>query len=295
MPQVNRAITKPIGHGEVALGRRWRLGRELHGAGYNQAIVLPNSLKSALVPFFARIPRRTGWRGEMRYGLVNDLRRLDEQALPLMVQRFVALGLEPGESLPGQLPQPYLVVDPDAAQRCRYSFGLAADRPILALCPGAEFGAAKCWPPEYYAELAQSYLHRSWQVVLYGSANDGAVCAQIRHGAGEHPHCHNLAGRTSLAEAVDLLSLSAAVVSNDSGLMHIAAALQRPLLAIYGPTSPGFTPPLSPVAATLVSDIDCAPCFQRECPLGHHRCLRDTPVSLVTGKLDTLLAESGSD
>jgi heptosyltransferase-2 len=292
MPQVNRAIAMPIGHGQLQLGHRWRLGRELRAQHYDQAILLPNSLKSALIPFFARIPRRTGWRGEMRYGLLSDLRILDEAALPLMVQRFVALGMARGATLPGQLPEPHLVVDPQAAQRCRSVVGLSADRPILALCPGAEFGAAKRWPAQYYAELAGKYLARGWQVTLYGSANDREICAQIKGASGDHPHCHNLAGATSLAEVVDLLSLSAAVVSNDSGLMHIAAALQRPLLAIYGATSPDFTPPLSAVSALLVSEIDCAPCFQRECPLGHHRCMKDTLPQQAAAKLETLLANS---
>jgi len=292
MPEVNRAIAMPLGHGELGLEKRWRLGRELRANHYDQAILLPNSLKSALVPFFARIPRRTGWRGEMRYGLVNDLRRLDAAALPLMVQRFIALGLDAAAPLPQNLPEPRLVVDARAAEACRNRVGLATDLPILALCPGAEFGTAKRWPPEYYAELARDYLCQGWQVVLYGSDNDREVCTQIRRDTGEHRHCHDLAGRTSLAEAVDLLSLSAAVVSNDSGLMHIAAALQRPLLAIYGATSPAFTPPLSAVSALLLSDIACAPCFERECPLGHHRCMRDTPPSMAAAKLQALLAAS---
>lgn len=290
MPQVNRAWPMSLGHGELGLGRRRRLGRELRAENYDQAILLPNSLKSALVPFFARIPRRTGWRGEMRYGLLNDLRALDKVALPLMVQRFVALAMEPGMPVPGQLPEPRLVVDSAAAEQCRSKVGLHPDLPILALCPGAEFGAAKRWPPEYYAELARDYLAQGWQVALYGSANDHEVCTQIRRGSGEHKHCLNLAGHTSLAEAVDLLSLSRAVISNDSGLMHIAAALQRPLLAIYGPTSPDFTPPLSAASALLVSNIDCAPCFQRECPLHHHRCMRDMSPSLAAVKLNALLA-----
>ena len=173
-----------------------------------------------------------------------------------------------------------------ALRKLSQRVGLDPDLPILALCPGAEFGAAKRWPPEYYAEVARDYLCQGWQVALYGSANDREVCAQIRRDAGEHRHCHDLAGRTSLAEAVDLLSLSTAVISNDSGLMHIAAALQRPLLAIYGATSPDFTPPLSSVSALLLSDIDCAPCFQRECPLGHHRCMRDTAAALAAAKLE---------
>ena len=294
MPEVRRAITMPLGHGELGLVQRRRLGRELRAAHYDQAILLPNSLKSALIPFFARIPRRTGWRGEMRYILLNDMRTLDEQALPLMVQRFLSLGLDAGKTLPSTLPEPHLVVDPEAAEQCRSRVGLDRDLPILALCPGAEFGTAKRWPPRYYAELARDYLQQGWQVVLYGLANDRDVCEQIRRDSGEHALCHDLAGRTSLAEVVDLLSLSTAVISNDSGLMHIAAALQRPLLAIYGATSPDFTPPLSPLSTVLRSDIDCAPCFQRECPLGHHRCMRDLPPALAAAKLEALLAASES-
>ncbi len=289
MPEVRQAITKPIGHGEPALGRRWKLGRAMRQDKYDQAILLPNSFKSALVPFFARIPRRTGWRGEMRYGLLNDLRVLDEGTYPLMVQQFAALGMEPGAELPQQLPPPRLVVDQQQAQACREKFDLAADAPLLALCPGAEFGGAKRWPAEYYAQLARQYLDRGWQVALFGSANDQAVTAEIYTGSGGSNQCFDLAGRTSLAEAVDMLSLATAVVSNDSGLMHIAAALSRPLLVVYGATSPGFTPPLNDNSEVVVSDIDCAPCFERECPLGHHRCMRDTPPSRLAVKLDVLL------
>jgi len=177
-------------------------------------------------------------------------------------------------------------------QQARDEFALMPGLPVLALCPGAEFGTAKCWPPEYFAQLATSYLQQGWQVLLFGSDNDRQVCALIHAASGGHPACIDLAGRTSLAQAVDLLSLAAAVVSNDSGLMHIAAALGRPLLAIYGATSPEFTPPLGTRAALQVSDIDCAPCFQRECPLGHHRCMRDTLPEVVGDKLLALLAES---
>jgi heptosyltransferase-2 len=290
MPEVRSAITMPVGHGELGLGRRWRLGRELRARRYDQALLLPNSFKSALVPFFAGIRRRTGWRGEQRYGLVNDLRVLDEQALPLMVQRFVALGQAPGEAMPARLPAPRLAIDRDQALDCGNRLGLAPERPLLALCPGAEFGGAKRWPDTYYAELAERYLEKGWQVALFGSANDQPVTAVIREQCGNHPRCLDLAGRTRLAEAVDLLSLATAVVSNDSGLMHIAAALARPLVVVYGATSPDFTPPLSDNAAIVASDIDCAPCFQRECPLGHHGCMRYTPMERVAQELETLLA-----
>ena len=289
MPEVRQALSKRIGHGEPALGRRWKLGRALRSEGYEQAILLPNSFKSGLIPFFAGISQRTGWRGEWRYGLLNDLRVLDASALPLMVQQFAALALEPGETLPSPLPTPRLVVDGEQAAACREKFGLLPQLPVLALCPGAEFGGAKRWPSSYYAELASTYLKRGWQVALYGSANDRGVTGEIAAACKDAGPCYDLAGQTTLAEAVDMLSLSAAVVSNDSGLMHIAAALSRPLVVVYGATSPGFTPPLNENSAVIEPSIDCAPCFQRECPLGHHRCMRDTPAGRVAAKLDALL------
>ncbi len=290
MPEVRSAITMPVGHGELGLAKRWRLGRQLRSQKYDQALLLPNSLKSALVPFFAGISRRTGWRGEQRYGLLNDLRELDEQALPLMVQRFLALGQAIGEAIPDGFTAPRLVVDEAQASLVLQRFHLAPDAPLLALCPGAEFGSAKRWPAAHYAELAERYLALGWQVVLLGSDRDQAVTQEIRELCKSKRDCVDLAGHTRLAEAVDLLSRADAVVSNDSGLMHIAAALARPLVVVYGATSPDFTPPLNDNAAVVVSDIDCAPCFARECPLGHHGCMRYTPMQRVAEELDSLLA-----
>jgi heptosyltransferase-2 len=292
MPEVSTALNKPIGHGELALGRRRKLGQQLRASNYDQAIVLPNSFKSALIPFMARIPKRTGWRGEYRYGLLNDMRTLNPKAMPLMVQRFVALAQDAKTTLPAVLPEPSLLVDAGVANLVREQFGMAVNLPILALCPGAEFGSAKRWPAAYFAELANDYLAQGWQVALFGSAKDGAVTEDIISACGGHEQCYDLAGKTSLGEAVDLLSLADAVVSNDSGLMHIAAALGRPTLVIYGATSPAFTPPLTERAAIVLSDIECAPCFQRECPLQHHRCMRDTLPAQVTAKLAALLIAS---
>ncbi|MFT4825063.1 MAG: heptosyltransferase-2 [Halioglobus sp.] len=294
MPEVSRAIVKPIGHGELGLGRRRKLGRVLRENRYDQAILLPNSFKSALAPFMARIPKRTGWRGEMRYGLLNDMRALDESRLPLMVERFVALGQDANQSLPLKLPAPHLAVENDRVARCAQKFGFDRKRPILALCPGAEFGSAKRWPAEYYAQVATHYLSMGWQVVLFGSAKDREVTAEIRKGCNNNPECFDLAGNTELAEAVDLLSLATAVLSNDSGLMHIASALRRPVLVVYGATSPAFTPPLSEQSDTVIPTIDCAPCFARECPLGHHRCMRETGAEMVIAKLDALLLQGRS-
>lgn len=294
MPEVRSAITMPVGHGELGLWRRWRLGRKLRLRNYDQALLLPNSLKSALVPFFAGISRRTGWRGEYRYGLLNDLRQLDEQALPLMVQRFLSLGQDAGEAIPDRVPCPQLVVDEAQAAHVLQRFNLAPDSPLLALCPGAEFGSAKRWPAAHYAELAEHYLDLGWQVMLLGSASDRPVTQEIGELCDSRRNCVDLAGHTRLAEAVDLLSQADAVVSNDSGLMHIAAALSRPLVVVYGATSPDFTPPLNDNAAVVVSDIECAPCFARECPLGHHGCMRYTPMQRVAQELDSLLARGAA-
>jgi heptosyltransferase-2 len=296
MPEVRRAIEMPLGHGQFGFRARRRIGRALRREAYGRAIVLPNSWKSALVPFFAGIARRTGWRGEMRHGLLNDLRYLDENALPLMVQRFLALGCDSDEALPAPMPLPRLLADGRRARQRAADFGVEAGRPLLALCPGAEFGPAKCWPAESFAALASRYLERGWQVMLCGSQNDRGACEEVVHhlrGNGlALDDCHNLAGRTTLDEVVDLLSVADAVVSNDSGLMHIAAALSRPVLALYGATSPGFTPPLGERVAWIDSGIDCAPCFQRQCPLGHHRCMRELTEAQVAQRLDELLGRA---
>ncbi len=291
MPEVRKGIAMPVGHGRLNLSVRWHLGRELRGARYEQAILLPNSLKSALVPWFARIPRRTGWRGEMRYGLLNDLRRLDKDRYPLMIQRFAALAYPDGAELPAQLPYPALTIDAPAQERLLAQFGLG-DAPFLALCPGAEFGPAKRWPEKHYAVVASAMIERGWRVAIFGSGNDQPVAENIVQALlpTQRERVVNLAGHTRLEQAVDLLAAAAAVVSNDSGLMHIAAAVGRPLAVVYGSTSPGFTPPLAEQVRVLQIPVDCGPCFQRECPLGHLKCLETLYPQMVLQALDELIA-----
>lgn len=291
MPGVRRALDAPFRHGQLGLSARHRLGRELRRERYRQAIVLPNSFKSALVARFARIPLRTGWRGEWRYPLLNDCRVLDEARYPLMVQRFAALAQAPDEPLPDPLPVPRLLADARGVEEALRVHRLDRDRPVLALCPGAEFGEAKQWPAEHHAELAAGRIRDGWQVWLFGSANDRPIADSIRDrlSAEERVLCHNLTGRTSLAQAIDLLSVADAVVSNDSGLMHVAAALRRPLVALFGSTSWSFTPPMSEPVAMLATDIDCRPCFQRSCPLGHRHCLVRLSPDDVSRYLDTVL------
>ncbi|WP_447594422.1 lipopolysaccharide heptosyltransferase II [Aquipseudomonas campi] len=292
MPEVRAALSFPLGHGVLDLASRRRIGKSLAGR-YDQAILLPNSLKSALVPFFAGIPLRTGWKGEMRYGLLNDLRKLDKARYPLMIERFMALAYAPGAPLPQPYPQPRLQIDEASRERALAKFGLTLDRPVLALCPGAEFGEAKRWPAEHYAKVAELKIRDGWQVWLFGSKNDhpGGETIRERLIPGLREEVTNLAGQTSLAEAIDLMSAAGAVVSNDSGLMHVAAALNCPLVAIYGSTSPQFTPPLAEQVEVVRLGIECSPCFERTCRFGHYNCLRELKPRPVVEALARLSAD----
>ncbi|NER61303.1 lipopolysaccharide heptosyltransferase II [Pseudomonas sp. MAFF212428] len=289
MPEVRQALSFPLGHGALELATRRRIGKSLAGQ-YDQAILLPNSLKSALVPFFAGIPQRTGWRGELRYGLLNDVRKLDKARYPLMIERFMALGYPAGAALPKPYPRPSLQIEAGSRDAALAKFGLSLDRPVLALCPGAEFGEAKRWPSEHYAKVAEIKIREGWQVWLFGSKNDHAVGESIRERLipGLREESVNLSGETSLAEAIDLLSCSDAVVSNDSGLMHVAAALNRPLVAVYGSTSPGFTPPLAEQVEVVRLGLECSPCFDRTCRFGHYNCLRQLEPEAVASALQRL-------
>ncbi|ARU90063.1 lipopolysaccharide heptosyltransferase II [Pseudomonas sp. M30-35] len=292
MPEVRNALSFPLGHGVLQLATRRKIGKSLKDQ-YDQAILLPNSLKSALVPFFAGIPKRTGWKGEMRYGLLNDVRTLDKERYPLMIERFMALAFEPGVELPKPYPKPLLEIDPVSRDAALAAFGLSLDRPVLALCPGAEFGEAKRWPSEYYAKVAELKIREGWQVWLFGSKNDHAVGEDIRDRLipGLREEVSNLSGDTSLAQAIDLLSCAGAVVSNDSGLMHVAAALDRPLVSVYGSTSPQFTPPLAEQVEIVRLGIECSPCFDRTCRFGHYNCLRQLKPRPVIEALDRLVAD----
>lgn len=280
MPEVTATMVLPFAHGQLDLRRRYAIAKKLRTEKFNQAIALPNSFKSALFLWWTRIPVRTGWNREMRFLLLNDVRRLDKKRYPLMVERFLALGLEKIAPLPAVYPYPELATSTELQQAVLQKLGLSiSGAPILALCPGAEFGPSKRWPEKYYAEVASAKLAAGWQVWLFGSSKDSAVTEKIMQ-LTDH-RCINLAGRTRLDEAIDLLSLAGVVVTNDSGLMHIAAALKKPVIAIYGSTSPDFTPPLSEQAKILKLSLPCQPCFTRGCPLKHHLCMEGLTPSLV--------------
>ncbi len=289
MPEIRNFIELPLGHGELGLKIRYQIAKGLRGEHYDQAIVLPNSFKSALIPFFAKIPKRTGWVGEMRYGLLNDARPLDKQKYPLMIERFAALAYPKNHKLPEQLPWPTLTTQAADVEQALAKQNLEkSQQRILALCPGAEFGPAKRWPAEHFAQLASTMLQQGWQVWLFGSPKEQPQADIIQRET--QNQCVDLIGKTSLADAIDLMACGSAVVSNDSGLMHIAAALEKPLVVMYGSSSPGFTPPLSKQVRVITLSLECSPCFKRVCPLEHLKCLQDLPPQQVITSLQELLA-----
>lgn len=272
MPEINRAIISPFGHGALLLKQRYDFAKKLRAEQYSQAIILPNSFKSALIPFWAHIPIRTGWLGEFRFGLLNDARSLNKKNYPKMIDRFAALAFPANNKLPSDFLIPKFNIQPEQVEHALKKYNLKQSEKILALCPGAEFGSSKRWLPEYFAAVANQKISEGWSVWLFGSQNDLAIAAEIQ--AITHNQCENLIGKTNLSEALDLLSLANTVVTNDSGLMHIAAALDRKVIAIYGSTSTAFTPPLSNKATILQLNLPCQPCFARTCPLKHHNCMK---------------------
>lgn len=294
MPEVNQAIEMPLGHGDIDLLGRRRIGKKLKANNYTHAYICPNSAKSALIPWFADIPTRVGWKGEMRYGLLNDLRP-NKKSFQYMVERYVALAHPKSEminskSLGGldNLPHPKLAIDANIQQATLNKFSLSTTKPVLGLCPGAEFGPAKQWPVEHYAAVANEMINQGYQVWLFGSAKDKETTENIKSLVdSNNQHCvFNLAGDTSLIEAVDLLAACQTVVSNDSGLMHVAAAVGCHVVGVYGSTSPKYTPPLAKKVDIVSTDIECRPCFKRECPLGHLKCLKDLPAIDVISKIE---------
>ncbi|MCX7145705.1 MAG: lipopolysaccharide heptosyltransferase II [Sulfuritalea sp.] len=280
MAEVDEVIVNPFGHGEFNFGARRALGRRLSSADYQQAYVLPNSWKSALAPFFAGIPRRIGYQGEARYLLLNERHRLDVAAHPQLVQRYAALA----GPLPAILPQAHLSSTVEQQQAVRRALDLPLDAAPVIFCPGAEYGPAKRWPAQHFAALARLVATPQNPVWLVGSAKDAAVGEEIVRAA--EGAALNLCGRSSLEQAIDLLASARCVVSNDSGLMHVAAALGRPLVALYGSSSPAYTPPLSPHAKIVSRNLPCSPCFKRECPLGHFDCMNGITPQQVAATLN---------
>jgi heptosyltransferase-2 len=281
MRGIGEIIDAPAAHGELGWRARRRLGRALSTRGYTHAYVLPNTWKSALVPCFARVPVRIGYVGELRYGLLTDALRIDRKGAPQLVARYAALALGSSDA-GGEVPAPRLVPDTANLHAAMDALRLSRDPAIAIFCPGAEFGPAKRWPAEHFATLAKRLGDDGYTIWILGSPNDrGPVQELVAALRGAAFPVIDLAGRTDLGTAIDLMSVASLVVSNDSGLMHAAAAVDAPLVALFGSSSPAYTPPLSHNARIAKIDIACSPCFKRECPLGHFRCMRDLSPDLV--------------
>lgn len=280
MPEVTDVIPLPAGHGELRLGLRWRLSRRLREREYDRAIVAKRSLKSALIPWLARIPRRTGVLGEWRFGLLNDIRSLDDDELPLTAHRYAALGIGPDERLdPDAVRGPRLRVDPDGQGDRVRELGLGGRGPVAGLAPGAAYGPSKRWPLERWGELAAGLGELGWRVWIFGSDDEREAARAVREAGG--PAVRDLTGRTSLPDVVDLMDLCSVVVTNDSGLMHVASGVDVHVVALFGSTSPRRTPPLTRRRTILWLELPCSPCFEPTCPLGHRDCLRTLDVDRV--------------
>lgn len=280
MPQVDEVIEFPFQHGGLQFKARRAIAKQVQGR-FDTAYVLPNSLKSALLPFLASVPKRVGYLGEARVGLLTH-RLKNPKNKPPMVAFYSALSGDK-EGLENDRPQ--LKLAPAAVQAALAAVGLQAGG-YYAFAPGAEYGPAKRWPAIHFAELARA-LDRP--ALLLGSGKEAALCEEISGAVGAGV-CLNLAGKTSLMDALALIAAAKGVVSNDSGLMHVAAAFGVPQVAVFGSSSPLHTPPLNEKARVLwLKDdpsyqppLDCSPCFERECPLGHTRCLYDiTPQRVL--------------
>jgi len=283
MPEVRSGISLPVLHGQFSLMIRVKKGLSLRKNKYTHAIVIPRSWKSALVPYFAGIPVRTGFRGEMRFGLLNDIRKLDKQLLTQTVQRYVAHAYDGEIGGTPDIPPPVLSVDELNRNKVLADFGLDREKRIVGMMPGAEYGEAKQWPIENYAELAASLVKDGYQVWVLGSSKDEVAGQKIIEGI--KGSAVSLCGKTKLADVIDLLSCMEQVVTNDSGLMHVAAAMGVRVNAIYGSSTPAYTPPLTKNNKIFYKDRDCSPCFSRTCKYGHYKCLTDISVDEVLGAI----------
>ena len=285
MPEVRQGIALPVLHGKFSLSTRYRLGRSLKARNYSHAIVLPRSWKSALVPYFAAVPVRTGYKGEMRYGLLNDIRRLDAAVLTRTVQRYVAHAYLPSEysAAPPEVPYPELRSDRQNADRLLHSLGLNLEKPVIGMMPGAEYGPSKQWPSEYYSQLATLLVEQGYQVWVFGSEKENDLGDEIVQNA--YSDAYNLCGKTELVDVVDLIACAEQVVTNDSGLMHIAAATDVRVNVIYGSSTPEYTPPLTDKAEIFYKHMSCSPCFDRYCRFEHYQCLTNIEPREVFQKI----------
>ncbi len=289
MPEVDCCLELSTSSGKVDLLQRIKMAFQVRKRRYDWAIVMPGSFKSAIVPWLARVPRRTGTTHEFRTWLINDPKVADIAKFLLSIDRASLLGLDKNEEQPpGFSERPSFVCDEDKVARTIQEFGIVAEsQKFIALVPGSEGGEAKRWPTEHYAEAANLLLAEGFQVLIIGSSKEVDIAQSIQ--LSTRNQCLDLCGKTSLEQAVHILSVASSVVCNDSGLMHVAAALNKPIVAIYGPTHADHTPPLSDMAQVISLGLPCSPCYERNCPLGHHDCMRQITAATVVEQVRATL------
>ena len=294
--EVNHVIEANFQHKQLQWGLRKQLANDLRLRGYQACFILPNSLKSALIPWMANIPFRIGYRGELRFGLINiALNNPSKINRPPMVEHYLALSqlLSDEETLAAKTLTPKLNVSSSAKQSIdkKLSDANIDSKSVFVFCPGAEYGPTKRWPASHFAELANHLAQQlpNANIILLGSKSDHQLAEEILQQSQDSVKIHNWCGNTSLDEAIALIGLAKVVVSNDSGLMHIAAALKTPQIAIFGSSDPAHTPPLSENAKVIWLNLPCSPCHKKECPLGHLKCLNDILPQQVLATLNTLL------
>ena len=289
MPGVRAGIVWELPRGQLAVTRQRGLAAQLRARNYATALVLPRTWKAAIAPTLAGIPERVGFFGEARFGLINRM-RWGEKALPRFIDKNAALALPDGAALPPEWPVPQLTVPPDEASRWRQANGLGTG-PAVALAPGS-VGASKRWT--YYPEAARLLAERGFDVWVIGGPGEKALAQEIAATGG--PRVRDLTG-TDLRNGVLAMAAASVAISNDSGLMHIAAAIGTPTMGIFGPTSPYLWAPLNGLAATVVqtiSPLSCQPCQRTVCTMNDHRCMRDIPASDVVETVQRVLSEAGA-
>lgn len=272
MPGVRKGIVWDLPRRRLALSQHRALAERLRAEHYGQALVMSRKWKAALAPFLAGIPRRTGLLGEMRFGILNDV-RYGERSLPRMIDQCAILALPRGTALPTQWPEPVLTVPATEVAEWRSRHGLPGDRPVVAFAPGA-VGPAKRWPSDYFGAVARDLAAHGFAVWVLGGPGEMALAGEIAAIGGTA--VHDLTG-PDLRNAILALATADVALSNDSGLLHVAAALGTPTIGIFGPTSPWHWAPLNPLAGVIeaTTDLPCRPCHKPVCRLGHHRCMRD--------------------
>lgn len=282
MPEVRQGLELPMGHGQFSLRSRWRLGRSFRGK-YDRVIVLPRTFKTAFIAWATGAKHRVGFKGELRsWMLTFSFKRPDVST----AERYLSLA---NGRVPASIPVPLLVTDPAAGQALLQDLSASKNKSYIAVAPGAEFGTAKRWPVRHYAALVDLLAAKGIGVVVLGSAADSEVGEELA--ALAKSPVLNACGKTTLANVVDLISACAGVVANDSGLMHMSAAIGLPLVAVYGSTSPKLAFPLSEKSAIEILDLECMPCAARHCPLEHHNCMEQLPPQQIFDRLMSLMAD----